>query len=125
MLSALNTARRSDGQGPLVISESLCRAALSHARDLAGQGLVGHRGTDGSTPAMRAPRTGFDGRVLGEVVARAPDHEVSVLRDWLDQPESRAVLLDPQARQMGVARHVTPDGMGWWVLLVGTGGDQG
>jgi len=122
LLTALN-ARRSAADLPnLTLSPTLDRAALAHARDLSGQVQTGHRGTDGSMPTQRAARTGYAGHLLGEVVARSTSGAGTVLSDWLADPDTAAVLLDPAAQDAGLALHVDAVGTGWWVVMTGTGG---
>ena len=59
MIEAIEEIRRFDKElAPLEWSEGLGRAAGEHVGDTGGLGMVGHRGTDGSTSSVRIRRHG-------------------------------------------------------------------
>jgi uncharacterized protein YkwD len=58
------------------VARGVCSAASDHAKDLAGKGFTGHRGSDGSTPNARVDRYGQWEAAIGETVV----YEVSTAR---------------------------------------------
>lgn len=125
MLSALNTRRRRRSLAPLDVSPVLSQTAAGHAASLAESGRLSHLGPNGLGPAARARATGYEGRALGELLARHAGSEIALLAAWLDDADARAVLLDPEARVMGLGLSVSAiDATApAWVLLTGRPGD--
>jgi len=79
-----------------------------------------HFGSDGSSPLERVQRVGYTGRFLGEVISESNDSEIETLRAWMDQPDTRVVIMDPAASDMGLAWFQEPSGKIWWTLVTGT-----
>ncbi len=42
-----------------------------------------------------------------------------MLANWLDFADTRAVILDPTARGLGLGWYQEPNGKIWWVQLLG------
>lgn len=118
ILTEINGLRGSAGAASLVGDPALRRAAGVQAAHLAAGGH-GHTGVDGADPAMRATIAGYAGSVLGEATAETYDGAQGTLADWLRDPATRDVILDPAAREMGLAFVQLPGGKIWWVLVTG------
>jgi uncharacterized protein YkwD len=121
MLDAVNALRAGAGVAPLTLDPRLTAAAETHSRDMAVQARPWHFGSDGSSPIDRARRAGFDGRLLGETISETYEPELETLTAWMEEPGSRAVILDPEARRMGFAWFQEENGKIWWTLNVGSG----
>jgi uncharacterized protein YkwD len=119
MLDSVNALRRSAGAAPLALDPMLTAAAATHARDMSVQNRPWHFGSDGSSPISRAARAGYGGRLLGEVLSETFETELQTLAAWIAQPDTRAVIMDPEARHMGFAFFQEPNGKLWWVLNTG------
>ncbi len=106
---------------PLRLSETLQRAALDHARDMASHGNLSHAGSDGSTHAQRATRAGYPWRVVGENIAAGQPTAEQVVAGWLKSAGHCANLMDPDFSEMGVAFAIAPqDGKGiYWAQVFG------
>jgi uncharacterized protein YkwD len=76
-------------------------------------------GSDGSSPLDRARRVGFPGRLLGENISESYETELQTLAAWMAQEDTRAVLVDPDARLMGFAWYQEDAGKLWWTLTMG------
>lgn len=120
MLDSVNALRRAAAAAPLALNASLTAAGATHARDMSVQNRPWHFGSDGSTPISRAVRAGYAGRLLGELISETYETELETLAAWMEQPDTRAVLLNPEAREMGFAFYQEPNGKIWWVLNTGT-----
>ena len=81
-----------------------------------------HFGSDGSSPIERASRAGYRGRLLGENISETFETELETLSAWMETPETREVILDSRARDMGFSWFQEPNGKIWWTLLIGQPG---
>src|SRR6056300_1983106 len=119
MLDAVNVMRQNVGASPLRINAELAAAAATHARDMSVQNRPWHFGSDGSSPIDRARRAGYAGAVLGENISETYEGDLETLRAWMAQPDTRAVILGPSGRDLGLGYFQEDAGKIWWVLMVG------
>jgi uncharacterized protein YkwD/chitodextrinase len=104
----INEARRLHGLPPLAYSYPLSIAAQEHTGDMALNADVMHIGSDGSHPADRQRRFGYDAVYGGEAVAWGWENAVPVVEFWVNSPPHRALILNPEASEVGVG--FTADG---------------
>jgi uncharacterized protein YkwD len=88
---------------PLKLSPVLSRAALAHAKDMSAHKLFEHRGSDGSMPADRVLRAGYDWMAVAENIALGAATAEIVVKGWLDSPGHCVNIMGPQYREMGLA----------------------
>lgn len=119
MLDSVNTLRSAAGAPPLAFNAQLNAAAATHARDMSVQNRPWHFGSDGSSPFDRVRRVGFGGQLKGELISETFETELETLAAWARQPDTRAILTDPSAREMGFAWFQEPNGKIWWTLVTG------
>lgn len=119
LLDAVNLLRVTAQAPALTLDSGLIAAASTHARDMAVQNRPWHFGSDGSSPIDRARRAGYRGAVLGENISETYESELETLRAWMAQPDTRAVILDPNGRELGLGYFQEEQGKIWWVLMVG------
>ncbi len=120
MLDSINALRQASGASPVQMNAKLNAAAETHSRDMSRQGRPWHFGSDGSSPLDRVARTGFPGTMLGENISETFESELETLSAWMEQPDTRNVILDRRAANLGFAWHQEPNGKIWWVLLLGS-----
>lgn len=120
MLDSVNALRQQAGVPPVALNAALNAAAATHARDMAVQNRPWLFGSDGSSPLDRARRAGFPGRLLGENISESFESELQTLAAWTGQPDTRAVILDPNARFMGFSWYQEENGKLWWTLNMGS-----
>lgn len=119
-LDAVNAVRAENGLGPVQLSAELNAAADTHARDMAVQQRAWHFGSDLTSPRERAFRAGYRGEVVGENLSEGSDSDLTVLGSWLGFSDTRAVILDPSARGLGIGWYQEPaTSKIWWVELLG------
>lgn len=108
----------------LVLSEALQRAAAVQARDMADHSVLGHAGSDGSSPAERATRAGYAWRVVGENVASGQATPEQVVEEWIKSPHHCANLMSTDFTDMGVAFAADPKSAGgiYWAQVFGAPG---
>lgn len=117
-LDSINALRSEHGAAPLQLSAELNAAAETHARDMAAQQRAWNFGSDHTSPQARATRAGFSGIVRGENVAETFKDEFRVLQTWLDDPASRASILDPNSTHLGYGWFQEENGKLWWVEVL-------
>ena len=88
---------------PLIHSPELQAAAQAQADDLRDAGRVGHLGADGSSLSDRLRRAGYSACASAENVASGTPDIRSTIARWMDSPEHRANILNPQVTQFGFA----------------------
>ena len=120
MLDSINSLRQAAGAAPLQLDAQLNAAAATHSRDMSVQNRPWLFGSDGSSPLDRARRAGFQGRVVGENISESFETELETLAAWMNQQNTRDVILDRTARRMGFAWFQEPAGKLWWTLTLGT-----
>jgi uncharacterized protein YkwD len=125
MLDSVNALRRTAAAPPLRLSPALNAAAATHAGDMALQNRPWHFGSDGSSPIDRARVAGYRGAVLGEAISETYESELETIAAWMARADTRSVLIDPAAREMGVAFFQEPSGKIWWALVTGDGAMPG
>jgi len=120
MLDSVNALRQTAGAPPLQLNAQLTAAAATHARDMSVQNRPWHFGSDGSSPIDRVRRTGYPGQMLGENISETYESELETLAAWMETPDTRAVILDPKARNMGFDWYQENNGKIWWTLVTGS-----
>ena len=121
MLDAINALRQARSAQPVAFNAQLNAAAATHSRDMSVQNRPWHFGSDGSSPLVRVQRDGYAGTLLGELISETYQTELETLAAWTGQPDTRDVLLDPRANQLGFAWYQEPGGKIWWTALLGSG----
>ena len=121
MLDSVNALRQAAGAAPVELDSRLRAAAATHSRDMSVQNRPWHFGSDGSSPIDRVQRVGYPGRLIGEAISETYESELETLAAWMEMPDSRAVILDRRANQMGFDWYQEPNGKIWWTLVMGQG----
>lgn len=119
MLDSVNALRGAAGAPQVELDAKLNAAAATHSRDMALQNRPWLFGSDGSSPLDRARRVGFSGPILGENISESYETELETLAAWMNQADTRAVVLDPAARFIGFSWYQEEAGKLWWTLTVG------
>ncbi|WP_163847980.1 CAP domain-containing protein [Pseudooceanicola aestuarii] len=119
MLDAVNALRQAAAAPPVELNAALNAAAATHSRDMARQNRPWHFGSDGSSPIERVARAGYPGMMLGENISETYESELETLSAWMDQTDTRRVILDKRATDLGFSWHQETNGKIWWTLLIG------
>jgi uncharacterized protein YkwD len=121
MSDSVNALRQARGLVPLQLNANLNASAATHARDMSVQNRPWHFGSDGSSPIQRAQRAGYGGQLLGELISETYETELETLAAWMENPDTRVILLQPEAREMGFGLFQEKNGKIWWTLNTGSG----
>jgi len=119
MLDSVNSLRAAAGAPQLALNSSLNAAAETHSRDMSLQNRPWHFGSDGSSPLDRAARAGYPGIMRGENISETYETELETLAAWMDQVDTRDVILDPRSTDLGFAYFQDSNGKIWWTLVTG------
>lgn len=119
MLDSVNALRGSSGLSEVALDSKLNAAAATHSRDMQRQNRPWHFGSDGSSPIDRLQRVGYPGALIGEVISETYETELETLAAWMAQPDTRRVIMSPQARNMGFSWTQESSGKIWWTMILG------
>jgi uncharacterized protein YkwD len=119
LLDSVNTLRAARSLPPLAFDAKLNAAAATHSRDMAVQNRPWHFGSDGSSPLLRVQRSGYTGRLVGELISETYETELETLSTWMAQADTRDIIMDPAARVMGFAWFQETSGKIWWTMVTG------
>lgn len=122
VLDSVNTLRSAAGAAPVQLDSRLTAAAATHSRDMSNQNRPWHFGSDGSSPIDRVQRVGYPGGLIGENISETYETEMETVSAWMDQDDTRRVLLSKRATDMGFAWHQDASGKIWWTLIMGARG---
>ena len=96
-----NTAFK--GARPVRWSDALAEASRLHAEEMARYNFFSHRGRDGSDPAQRVEREGYNYRSTGENIAAGQMQPEDAVAGWIKSPGHCANLMNPAFTEMGAA----------------------
>jgi uncharacterized protein YkwD len=119
MLDAVNVLRSSRSLTSLQLNAQLNAAAATHSRDMSVQNRPWHFGSDGSSPLDRARRLNYTREFLGEVISETFENELDTLSAWMENKNTRAVIFDPNALELGFSWYQEPSGKIWWTMVIG------
>ncbi len=119
MLDGVNALRKAKGEAQLAFNAALNAAGAAHSRDMSVQNRPWHFGSDGSSPLVRVQRVGYTGKLLGELISETYQTELETLSAWMGQPDTRDMILDARATEIGFAWFQEPSGKIWWTMLLG------
>ncbi|SET46487.1 CAP domain-containing protein [Paracoccus homiensis] len=119
VLQQINTLRANVGAPALMMNPQLSAAAATHSRDMAAQNRAWHWGSDGSSPLDRARSQGYFGTLVGENISETYENDIQTLNAWMSERDTRDVIMDPTATNLGFAWYQEPSGKVWWTLLAG------
>ena len=120
MLDGVNALRGAQGAAPLNLNAELNAAAATHSRDMALQNRPWHFGSDGSSPIDRVKRVGYGGILIGETISETYETELETLAAWMQNNDTRGVILDDRARDMGFSWFQEQNGKIWWTMVIGS-----
>ena len=119
LLDSVNALRTAKNAQALSYNAALNAAALTHSRDMSVQNRPWHFGSDGSSPLLRVQRVGYTGQFMGETISETYQTELETLSAWMAEADTRDVILNPNAREIGFAWFQEQSGKIWWTLVLG------
>jgi uncharacterized protein YkwD len=107
-LCLINQQRAAAGVAALVANSDLTSAAAAHSADMVALDYFDHVSPSGEAPIDRVTAAGYGGPEgptdLGENIAAvvAPATPDAVVAMWMNSPDHRANILDPDYRDSGI-----------------------
>lgn len=102
LFALANEARAASGVGPLKWDPALAAAALQHCMRMASEGPISHRYAGEPDLTARTGQAGAHFSLIEENIA-VGSYIATIHQGWLDSPEHRANLLNPDVDSVGVA----------------------
>jgi uncharacterized protein YkwD len=119
MLDSVNALRAASGASEVKLDASLNAAAATHSLDMHNQNRPWHFGSNGSSPVDRVVQTGYSGLLIGENISETFETEIETLGAWMDVVDTRDIILDTRATDLGIAWYQEKGGKIWWTLILG------
>jgi uncharacterized protein YkwD len=116
LLQLTNEARKKDGLPELNVNAKLMKAARGHSANMAKHEKADHE-LDNKKPADRVKEAGYSFGLLGENVAFGLLKPAEVMETWLKSDEHRAVILDKDYVDVGMAVAKGANGTLYWTQL--------
>ncbi|HLW64510.1 MAG TPA: CAP domain-containing protein [Gemmataceae bacterium] len=116
LLQLTNEARKKDSLPELKVNARLMKAARSHSANMAKHERAEHE-LDDKKPADRVKEAGYAFGLLGENVAFGQLTPAEVMNVWLKSDEHRAVILDKDYVDVGMAVAKSAKGTLYWTQL--------
>ena len=118
----INEERTGNSLSALSVNADLAAAAKAHATDLLCSNELRHEGSDGSTPESRVEAQGFTASLVVEDLYAAPVNvgdPQSAIDWWMNDPASRADILNPNTTVFGIAYVSSEESMlgGYFVVV--------
>jgi uncharacterized protein YkwD len=105
---------------PLAWNDSLGQAALKHSLDMAENGFLGHRGSDGSSPGDRILKSGYSWTASGENVGQSFRTPQEAVQGWLRTERHCRNIMNPEFREAGSAYAKSSSLRTYWTVVFGT-----
>jgi uncharacterized protein YkwD len=118
VLELINKERAKYGLSAVKYSGVLDNAAEKHAQHMSVVGKMAHDGIGDGDPGERIRAEGFRNS-WGENVATGQTSAAQVVREWMNSPDHRRNILDPNFRQMGVGYVTSASGRSYWAQEFG------
>lgn len=103
LLLFTNKARYENKLPPLVINDTLVKAAALKGKDMLAKNYWAHYSPDGTTPWFFFDESGYKYTYAGENLARGFNNTEDVVKAWLASQTHRENVLSPKYRDVGFA----------------------
>lgn len=127
VLKLTNEFRKQNGLKALALDNNLGKAARQYSQTMAAGDFFAHQGKDGSSPADRAKRAGYETGFVGENIAAGYRTPEDVVNGWIKSPGHRANMLNTQYNEIGLGYYFLQNDTGsvnynsYWTQLFGKG----
>ncbi len=104
VLELVNLERAAEGLTPVVESAILTKIAEEYACQMIEDGFFAHHEPgSGDGPAERATEQDYFFLAIGENLAAGQESPAEVMEVWMESPTHRAIILDPNWLEVGIA----------------------
>ncbi len=107
VVERINLERAGNGLSPVQIDGRLMAAAVRHSEDMRDGCFLSHTGSDGSTARSRMRDAGYPAGG-SEAAGAGQTTPAQIVQGWMGSTPHRAILLNANARHVGVGHAVGP-----------------
>jgi uncharacterized protein YkwD len=118
VLELINQERAKYGLSALSYNGTLDNAAEKHNDHMSVVGKMAHDGIGDGDPGERIRAEGWR-KAWGENVATGQTSPEQVVREWMNSPDHRRNILDPNFKSMGVSYTTAANGRTYWAQEFG------
>ncbi len=120
LINGFRAGRRLDSLG---LSRSLGGAAEYKGREIASQGFLQHKSSDGVTPRALVQAHGYEHKTAGgETIAAGQERAGETCAQWRDFPTHRELMLDDEFKAISLARVYDVESKYDWYWTAESGG---
>jgi len=105
---------------PVVWDEKLGQASLQHSLDMAKNGFLSHKGSDGSEIGERLSRVGYRWFSNGENVGQGYRSPEEAVQAWLKSKMHCKNIMNPEFKEAGASYARSSSLRTYWTLVFGT-----
>ncbi|OGW36803.1 MAG: hypothetical protein A2Y97_06010 [Nitrospirae bacterium RBG_13_39_12] len=105
---------------PLIWNDMLAQAALNHSTDMAKNGFLSHKGSDGSDPERRLSMVGYKWVLYGENIGQGYRIAEEAVREWLKSTGHCKNIMNSEFKEAGSAYAKSSSLRIYWTLVFGT-----
>jgi uncharacterized protein YkwD len=118
VLQLVNLERASENLPPVAMRDKLVAIADKYAGRMIDAGFFGHRDPiTGHGVGERAHAGKYAYYAIGENLAIGQETPAEVMRLWMESPAHRAVILDPEWKEVGIALRFGGEYSIYWVQV--------
>jgi uncharacterized protein YkwD len=104
---------------PVRWNEKLAQAALNHSLDMAKNGFMSHKGSDGSRTDERLAQVEYHWSAYGENVGQGYKTAGEAMDAWLKSEMHCKNIMDPDFKEAGAASARNKNLRAFWTLVLG------
>ncbi len=103
LVALTNQQRQTQGLAPLSANSELMASAAAKAADMLANDYWSHNSPSGVEPWFFIKQSGYSYKRAGENLAMSFDSDDAVVSAWMNSPEHRANILNPDYQDIGIA----------------------
>jgi uncharacterized protein YkwD len=105
---------------PVRWNEKLARASLDHSLDMAKNGFMSHKGSDGNSADARLATAGYSWSGYGENIGQGYGTAGEAVNAWLKSEKHCRNIMNPDFEEAGAASAKNKNLRTFWTLVLGT-----
>ncbi len=107
---------------PVVWNNKLAEASLRHSIDMAENGFLSHKGSDGSNTGERLLDVGYKCTEYAENIGQGYKSYEEAVRGWLKSKKHCENIMNPRLKEIGASYARGENLRTYWTLILGSQG---
>jgi uncharacterized protein YkwD len=112
-------AQHYEAAQPVVWNKTLGEVALEHSLDMAENGFLSHKGSDGLDTGERLARAGYQWTTFGENIGQGYKTPQDAVHAWLRSKRHCKNIMNPAFKEAGVAYAKSKSLRYYWTIILG------